>query len=109
MVPEMFEKMLLKRCCLNTAQYISYVMVELLYGTVYNGILLTWFECFDSHRRGRVPQSLPYLSKLSVAQFPCELEARPLDLPLVAGRVREVGSGRLVDLDWNSGLFYTCG
>ena len=58
----------------------------------------TCFERLDGDRRGVVPQSLPDLSELSVSEAALELEAAPLDLPLVARVVREVGRRRFVNL-----------
>merc|ERR1719219_1597013 len=45
-----------------------------------------------------VPQSLPHLSELAVAQLPDELEAAALDLPLVPRVVTQVGRGGFLHL-----------
>ena len=59
---------------------------------------LTCFERLDGDRGGVVPQSLPDLSELPVAETSLELEAAPLDLPLIPSIVREVSRRRFVDL-----------
>ena len=60
---------------------------------------LTWLESLDGHRRGVVPDSLPHLSELAMAEFLEELEAVPVNLPLVPRVVTQVRRDRLLDLD----------
>ena len=59
---------------------------------------LTWLQSLDGHRRGVVPDSLPDLPELTVAELLHELEAVPVDLPLVPGVVAQVGRDGLLDL-----------
>ena len=59
----------------------------------------TWLESLDGHRRGVVPDSLPDLPELTVAELLEELEAVPVDLPLVPGVVAQVGRDRLLNLN----------
>ena len=58
----------------------------------------TCLECFDGDGCGVVPQSFPDLPKLSVAKLPDELQAGPVDLPVVPSVVREAVRGRLLNL-----------
>ncbi len=60
---------------------------------------LTWLQRLDCDGRGVVPQSLPHLAELAVAELAQELQARPLDLPLVARQVREALRVRLANLE----------
>ena len=62
-------------------------------------VIITRLERLDGHWRGVVPEPLPDLSELAVAQLAHELEAGPLDLPLVPRRVGEALRIRLVDLE----------
>ena len=47
---------------------------------------------------GVVPESLPHFTELPVAEFTDELEARSVNLPLVASRVGQVGGHWLLHL-----------
>ena len=71
----------------------------------------TCLECFDGDGRCVVPQSLPNLPKLAVTELPDELQAGPVDLPVVPRVVRQSIRGRLLDLrrgKWsNKGLLRT--
>lgn len=58
----------------------------------------TWLERFDCYRRRIVPQTFPHFPELAVAELPDELQAGPLDFPLVSGRVRQVGCCGFIDL-----------
>ena len=58
----------------------------------------TCLECFDGDGRCVVPQSLPNLPKLAVTELPDELQAGPVDFPVVAGVVRQTVRGWLLDL-----------
>ena len=60
---------------------------------------LTCLQGLDGDRGGVVPKSLPHFSKLAVAKLSHELEAGPLDLPLVPRVVGQVGSHRLLEVD----------
>jgi hypothetical protein len=55
-------------------------------------------ETLDGDRGCVVPEPFPDFAELAVTQLADELEARSVDLPLVAGRVRQVGSHRFLDL-----------
>ena len=61
--------------------------------------MLTWLQSLDGHWRGVVPDSLPHLSELTVAELLHELEAVPVDLPLVPGVVAQVRRDGLLDLN----------
>ena len=58
----------------------------------------TCLEGFDGDGSRVVPQSLPDLPKLAVAKLPDELQAGPVDLPVVPGVVRQTVCGRLLNL-----------
>ena len=60
--------------------------------------LFTWLQSLDGHWRCVVPDSLPDLPELTVAELLHELEAVPVDLPLVPGVVAQVGRDGLLDL-----------
>ena len=59
---------------------------------------LTWFERLDGDWGGVVPETLPDLAELPVAQLADEFEARAFDLPLVTGRVGQALRRGLVNL-----------
>ena len=61
--------------------------------------LLTWLQSLDGHWRGVVPDSLPDLPELAVSELLHELEAVPVDLPLVPRVVAQVGRDRLLNLN----------
>ena len=61
--------------------------------------LLTWLESLNGHGRGVVPDSLPHLPELTVAELLEELEAVPVDLPLVPRVVTQVRRHGLLDLN----------
>ena len=67
--------------------------------SLFRRIFCTWFQGLDGHRCCVVPYALPDLPELAVAQLSDELEAVPIDLPLVASVVRQVGSDWLVHLN----------
>ena len=58
----------------------------------------TCLECFDGDRCCVVPQSLPDLPKLAVPELPDELQAGPVDLPVVPSVVRQPVRGWLLNL-----------
>ena len=72
------------RCSVNKIKILSYIF--------------TWFECLDSHWSRVIPDALPDLSELAVAELSDELQAVAVDLPLVSGVVGQVGGHRFVNL-----------
>ena len=61
--------------------------------------MFTWLQSLDGDWRGVVPDSLPDLPELTVAELLHELEAVPVNLPLVPRVVTQVRRDRLLDLD----------
>ena len=61
--------------------------------------LLTLLQAFYCHWCCIVPQSLPDLSELSVAKSPHEFQTLAVNLPLVAGGVRQPGCNWFLDLE----------
>ena len=61
--------------------------------------MFTWLQSLDCDWRGVVPDSLPDLPELTVAELLHELEAVPVDLPLVPRVVAQVGRDRLLNLN----------
>ena len=66
--------------------------------------MFTWLQSLDGDWRGVVPDSLPDLPELTVAELLHELEAVPVNLPLVPGVVAQVRSDWLLNLTDNSRL-----
>jgi hypothetical protein len=62
-------------------------------------------ETLDCHRCGVVPESFPDFSELAVTQLADELQARPVDLPLIASRVRQVSGHWFFNLQKKLNLF----
>ena len=60
--------------------------------------LFTWLECLDGDRCCVVPDSLPDLPELAVSELLDELEAVPVDLPLVPRVVAQVCRHWLLNL-----------
>ena len=65
-----------------------------------SGWSFTCLECLDGYGGGIVPESLPHLAELSVAQLPHKLEAGALYLPLVPRVVTQVRGRRLLNLEF---------
>ena len=61
--------------------------------------LLTWLECLDGDRCRVVPDSLPDLPELAVSELLDELEAVPVNLPLVPRVVAQVCRNWLLNLE----------
>ena len=62
-------------------------------------IAYTWLEGLDGDRGGVVPDSLPDLPELSVSELLDELEAVPVNLPLVPRVVAQVCRHWLLNLE----------
>lgn len=62
-------------------------------------LIVTWLECLDGDRSGVVPDSLPDLPKLAVSELLDELEAVPVDFPLVPRVVAQVCRHWLLNLN----------
>ena len=59
-------------CAQNATQQVLKVLISLK-------VRPTCFECFDGNRCCVVPQPLPHLPELAVAELPDELEAGPVN------------------------------
>ena len=65
----------------------------------YDLVSPTCLQGLNCNWGGVVPKALPHLSELAMAKFPHELEAGPLDLPLVPRVVGQVGRNGLLQVD----------
>ena len=68
----------------------------------------TCLECFDGDGGGVVPQTLPYLTKLSMPELPHKLETGSVNFPLVSGTVREAFSDGFFNLKWEKISCHKC-
>jgi hypothetical protein len=69
-------------------------------------MVLTGLESLDGNRGGVVPEPLPDLPELSVAELADKLEAGPLNLPLVPRVVRQVRRHWLLNLNSVSSFYF---